>query len=150
MTGECILRTFLLNHPEIERVRLIYTWEFFGCEVIDDYFAMIVHGRRYDPEYCYVGTRQGAIEFLKSYGDTWSMYDEMDLWRAYNSKTKAIHLKWDGDDYEGRPSLDPVPREVESMLSVLIDIEDVEARTGRDFYNLDDRLLWHLYQEGLR
>lgn len=150
MTEEHILQKFLRDHPEIERVCLIYTWDFFACVVLDDYTATLINGRRFDPEYCYIGTREGALEFLRSYSSTWTMYDEMDLWGAFNSKTGELYLRYDADDYEDRTTLDEIPQDVASLMSVLIDIEDVESRTGRDFEDLDDRLLWYLYQEDLR
>ena len=150
MIEECVLQKFLQDHPEIKRVRLIYTWDFFACVILDDYTATLIDGRRFDPEYCYIGTREGAIKYLDSYGSTWSMYDEMDLWRAYNSKTGELYLRYDAEDYEDSPILYEVPQDVASMTAALMDIEDVEAMIGRDFDDLDDDLLWRLYLEGIR
>lgn len=93
LTGETVseIEVYLRAHPEIEFIKLVWTWNYLAQYEEDRYIWEEV-GTTLDAEYTFCGNRREAFKFLAEY-DCWNFLDREDLKGAHKDNCLSyVHV----------------------------------------------------------
>lgn len=90
LTGKVLspIAEYITHHPEIDFIRLIWTWDYHAVYEEDGYIWEEI-GDYLDEEYTFCGNRKDALTFLSKHG-CWDGYDFKDLEDATNENVLSL------------------------------------------------------------